>query len=87
MKTIGLFEAKTKLSQMCEEAARTHVPVTIMRRGKTLVCIEPVTEYRLSIKERRAIYESVHGSLESDDPYDFEPAARSRDQSKFDIEE
>ena len=87
MKTIGLFEAKTKLSQICEEVAKTHVPVTITRRGRALVCIEPVTETRLSIKERRVIYESVHGGSESDDPYDFEPAARSRDQSEFDIEE
>jgi|WetSurMetagenome_2_1015567.scaffolds.fasta_scaffold604467_2 prevent-host-death family protein len=87
MKTIGLFEAKTKLSQICEEVAKTHVPVTITRRGKALVCIEPVTEDRLSIKERRAVYDSVHGGSESNDLSDFEPAARSRDQSTFEIEE
>jgi prevent-host-death family protein len=87
VKTIGIFEAKTKLSAICEEVARTNMPVTITRRGKALVCIEPVAHQRLSIKERRAAYLRAHGSTESDDTSDFKPAARSRERSTFAIEE
>lgn len=87
MKTIGIFEAKTKLSEICEEVARTHMPVTITRRGIALVCIEPIAEQRMSIKERRAAYMHTHGGDESDDSSDFKPAARSREHSTFDIEE
>lgn len=87
MKTIGIFEAKTKLSEICEEVARTNVPVTITRRGMALVCIEPITELKPTIKERREAYMRTHGALESDDPTDFKPAARSRELPVFSIEE
>jgi prevent-host-death family protein len=87
MKTIGLFEAKTKLSEICEEVAKTHMPVTITRRGKALVYIEPITEQKMSIRERRAEYMSTYGAKENDDLTDFEPAARSREHSTFDLEE
>ena len=87
MKTIGIFEAKTKLSEVCEEVVRTNMPVMITRRGAPLVCIEPVREQRLTIKERRAAYMNSHGAAENDDPVDFEPAARSGEQAAFRIEE
>jgi prevent-host-death family protein len=86
MRMIGLFEAKTKLSEICEEVAKTHAPVTITRRGKPLVCIEPITEQRLSIKERRAAYMSKHGGSEINDSSDFEPAPRSREHRTLDFE-
>jgi prevent-host-death family protein len=44
MKTIGIFEAKTKLSEICEEVARTGRPAEISRRGKPLVRIVPLAE-------------------------------------------
>ena len=87
MKTIGIFEAKTRLSEICEEVARTHVPVTITRRGTALVCIEPVTEQRLSMKERREAYVRTYGAVENDDTSDFKPAKRSRERSTFGLEE
>jgi prevent-host-death family protein len=87
MKMVGIFEAKTKLSEICEEVARSHVPVVITRRGTALVRIEPVPEERLTIKERRAAYLTKHGAEEGDDAVDFEPAARSRERSTFRIEE
>ena len=40
--TIGLFEAKTKLSELCEQVAKRRQPVVITRRGRPLVRIEPV---------------------------------------------
>jgi prevent-host-death family protein len=87
MKTIGIFEAKTKLSEICEEVARTHVPVMITRRGAALVSIEPVAEPRLTIRERRAAYLTTHGAEEKDDAKDFEPTSRSRERSTFRIKE
>jgi prevent-host-death family protein len=87
MKMIGIFEAKTKLSEICEEVAKTRVPVTVTSRGKALVRIDPIAEQRLTIAERRAAYMSRHGGSEIDDPSDFELAPRSREHSTYDIEE
>ncbi|MCH7226135.1 type II toxin-antitoxin system Phd/YefM family antitoxin [Haloferula sp. A504] len=41
MESIGIFEAKTKLSSICERVARTGAPVLVCRRGKPLVVISP----------------------------------------------
>jgi len=87
VKNIGIFEAKTRLSEICDEVARTQVPVTITRRGEALVFIEPVSRPRLSINERRATYVTAHGHDEADDMQDFEPAERSREHSTFRIQE
>ena len=87
MKNIGIFEAKTRLSEICDEVARTQVPVTITRRGTALVLIEPMARPRLTIKERRAIYVAAHGADEDADAKDFEPAKRSRQRSTFRIRE
>jgi prevent-host-death family protein len=87
MKKIGIFEAKTRLSEICDEVARTQEPVTITRRGLELVLIEPVQRPRLSMKERRAAYMTAHGADETDDAKDFAPAARSREHSTFRLQE
>ena len=83
MKTVGIFEAKTKLSEICEEVARTRVPVVVTRRGTALVCIEPVPAQKPSIGARRAAYLAAHGDEEPDDATDFEPVARSREKLTF----
>lgn len=41
MKTVGLFEAKTKLSEICERVFTSQEPIVITRRGKPLVEIKP----------------------------------------------
>ena len=88
MRTIGIFEAKTKLSDICDEVARTGMPVMVTRRGTALVRIDPIQkEPRLTVKERRAQYLVKHGATEEVDPVEFEPAARSREESGFRIEE
>ena len=87
MKTVGIFEAKTKFSDICDEVSRTGLPVIITRRGTALVRIDPIPEQRLTIKERRAAYLLAHGTTEKNDATDFEPAARSREQVSFRIEE
>ncbi len=87
MKTCGIFEAKTKLSEICEEVAKTGLPVIITRRGLALVRIDPIRETpRFSLKERLAAYVCAHGADETDDPTDFEPAQRSRERTSFQIE-
>jgi len=83
MKSIGLFEAKTKLSEICERVSRTGESVVVTRRGEPLVHIVPVRRDEGSIVARRAAYMAAHGHEEPDDPRDFEPAARSRDESDF----
>ena len=44
MKTIGIFEAKTRFPAICEAVASTRTPVVVSRRGKPLVMIEPLAE-------------------------------------------
>jgi len=43
-KTIGIFEAKTKFSELCEQVATTGREIVVTRRGKSLVRIAPVAE-------------------------------------------
>ena len=42
MTTLGIYEAKTKLSEICEQVAQTGEPVVVTRRGVPLVQIDPV---------------------------------------------
>ncbi len=71
MKTIGLFEAKAKLSELCGKVAETGEVYTITRRGKPLVRImaveaepDPAHEFRhLSVWVARAAIEKKYGPL------------------------
>ena len=66
MRAIGLFEAKTKLSEICERVAAQGVAVIVTRRGKPLVRIEPLKAApggRKSVWDRRADYVKKHGVL------------------------
>ena len=77
MITIGLFEAKTKLSELCEQVAKRREPVLITRRGRPLVLIEPVGAGKgksSSIWAEREAWEKRHGPLEED----FELPKRTR---------
>ena len=87
MKTMGIFEAKTRLSEVCEEVAETHVPVTVTRRGKPLVRIEPIESEIRTIRERRGAYMATHGKREQPDTRDFEPPDRSTQVSAFGLED
>ena len=87
MKTIGIFEAKTKLTEVCEEVSRTHQPVTVTRRGKPLVRIDPIEETPLTIRERRAAYMADYGKREKPDSKDFDVPPRSRAVIDFAIED
>ena len=87
MKTIGLFEAKTRLSELCDQVAETHEPVTVTKRGKPLVRIDPIESDVMTIRERRAAYLAGEGLAEVPDGEDFEPPARSEERSAFAIED
>jgi len=87
MKQVGIFEAKTRLSELCEQVAATHEPVTVTKRGKPLVRIDPVETEATTIRERHEAYMATYGAEERDDPVDFEPPARSTDVSSFGIED
>jgi prevent-host-death family protein len=42
MKTMGIFETKNRLSEVCEQVATSREPLVITRHGKPLVRIVPL---------------------------------------------
>jgi prevent-host-death family protein len=75
MKTVGIFEAKTRLSEICEEVARSGVGVVVTRRGKPLVRIDPVEDEKFSVWEERAEYIARRGKMKEE----FDLPKRSRE--------
>jgi antitoxin (DNA-binding transcriptional repressor) of toxin-antitoxin stability system len=75
------------LSEICEEVASTHEPVTVTKRGKPLVRIDPLEPEMMTIRERREVYMATHGGDEKDDADDFDIPARSTDVSDFEVED
>lgn len=82
MKSVGLFEARTKLTEICEDVARTGEGVTITRRGRALVRILPAEDRSESIFERWQAYRAAHPDETVDEGNDFQPH-RSRERSSF----
>jgi prevent-host-death family protein len=87
VKLVGIFEAKTHLSEICEEVASTHEPVTVTKRGKPLVRIYSVDPNPMTIRERREVYMATHGVGEKNDAVDFETSDRPTDVFDFKIED
>ena len=86
MTTIGLFEAKTKLSELCEQVAKRREAVVITRRGRPLVRIEPVGPGKgrsSSVWDSRDAWEKKHGSLREG----LELPARARQTWRNPLEE
>ena len=65
MRAIGLFEAKTKFSELCERVARKREAVVVTRRGRPLVRIEPcdLAAPENAVWDRRAAHERLHGKV------------------------
>jgi prevent-host-death family protein len=82
MKTVGLFEAKTKLSELCTYVSEAQDPVMVTRRGKPWVQITPVKETTKTMRERRAEYMVRYGKEEKNDLQDFTAPARRRERPK-----
>ena len=69
MTTLGIYEAKTRLSEICERVAQTGEPVVVTRRGVPLVQIDPVARAAGTgsmIWELRDRFIKEHGALEGD---------------------
>jgi prevent-host-death family protein len=75
VRAVGLFEAKTKLSEICERVARSGQSVVITRRGKPLVRIEPLPQRPRSVWEERERYIAEAGRMAEE----FELPERSRE--------
>ena len=66
MRTVGIFEAKAKLSEICDEVARSGRSVVVTRRGKPLVKIDPVADDSFSVWEDREQYIARKGRLKEE---------------------
>jgi prevent-host-death family protein len=73
MKSIGLFEAKSKFSEICDTVARTGRPVQVTRRGSPIAIISKWQSPKdsASVWERRKEFERRHGPLDED--FDLPP--------------
>jgi len=70
MSSVGHFEARARLSEICTEVAAKGVAVLVTRRGKPLVRIEPIRPAKAQVRgvwDRRAALGE-----------DFTPPPRSR---------
>lgn len=62
MKVVGLFDAKNRLSEVCEGVVYSGEPVTVTRRGKPWVRIVPIIDSDAkqsvwdTVEEARATY-------------------------------
>ena len=68
MKSLGLFETKNRLSEVCDEVARTGEPCLITRHGRPLVRLVPVAEKSCgsvwdTVQESAARYGAVDEEL------------------------
>ncbi len=84
---VGIYDMKARLSEICEQVARTHEPVTITRRGRPLVRIDPIESAVMTIRERRDVYMAGVGKAESGDGDDFEVPERRTDVSAFRLDD
>ncbi len=75
MRTVGIFEAKTRLSEICDEVARSGNSVLVTRRGKPLVRIDPVAADKFSVWEDRVEYVARRGRMTEE----FDIPRRSRE--------
>ena len=68
MKTLGLFETKNRLSEVCEQVAATSEPVIITRHRKPLVQIVPIQDSEMKESVWDTVEESHtrYGPLEED---------------------
>ena len=64
MKALGVFEIKTRLSQVCEEVARTKEGVLVTKRGKPFVRIVPLSQEETGGSEVWQARERYAGKLQ-----------------------
>ena len=84
MTILGIYEARTKLSEICEQVAQTGEPVVVTKRGVPLVEIDPVAPAAgtgSTIWELRDRFIKEHGELAAD--IDLPPRTVERRESPF----
>ena len=82
MKTVGLFEAKTKLSEICHDVQQNREPVLITKRGEPYVKIEPLEmESSSSVWEDAAAYRKVTRMKD-----DFKLSVRDQSTGRDEVE-
>ena len=77
-----MFEAKTRLSEICDEISRSGDSVVITRRGKPLVRIDPVESDKFSVWEARAEYIADQGRMKQE--FDLPPRSPETPASPLD---
>jgi prevent-host-death family protein len=82
MTRVGIFEAKAKLSEICEGVARSGESVVVTRRGKPLVRIVPVLAESSSVWEDRAKYIARKGRMTEE--FDSPPRSAELPSSPLD---
>ena len=83
MKSFGLFEVKTRLSELCQEVAETGESVMVTKRGRPLVRIVPImadAEHGSSVWQLRKQDEIANGAWTDE----FELPAREVDADTYD---
>lgn len=82
MKSVGLFEAKTRLSELCSEVARgQQSEILITNRGVPYVKLVSLeTKSSQTLRERISAYREQHPEDPLSDEKDFELPKRSRDR-------
>ncbi len=80
MKAIGLFEAKTKLSALCEKVFSSGESFCITRRGTAVAVLSPPAELlaKPSVWDRRTQLERQNGAFDED--FELPPRKLSKAQ-------
>lgn len=68
MKIVGLFEAKTKLSEICSQVANNREEIVVTRLGKPYVRIVPYQSDKDSVWDARETYAASKHDDEWEDP-------------------
>jgi len=69
MKTMGIFEAKTKFSEICDMVDKSKEPILITKRGVPVVKINPVINTKKSeIWNMREKFIKENGEIDIDIP-------------------
>lgn len=82
--TIGIFEAKTHLSEICEKVAETGVEYVVTRRGRAVARIVPAIPEptsRIGILARMSQTDETHGPI-GNEGEDFPDVWETRRGSK-----
>ncbi len=66
MKEIEIVEAKANLAKICERVASRHEPVTVTKRGRPLVRIEPAGNGKRDVWQARAKFLARGAKLPED---------------------